>query len=1301
MNKEKFKFYKRIFIWMLCFSIVVQMGSFEVFAASNNQYDNSKEKDMDCLDVYDETSLLSACLVGGHLTIWGDITTESTINVNENVVIDLNGFKISAKVGIVVDSGKELVIKDTKYNENDDAISGELDVNDGIVANNAAIIIVNGVVNVQGEMGKQGIGSTSRGGAGGKGNNGGVGIGGTNTIITIYDGKINSIGGTGGTGGIPCEGYWSGYGVGGTGGEGGNGGIGIGGNLSQIYIYGGNVYAIGGVGGQGYDGARGDRGGAGGNGGYGGAGIECINGEVYIYNGVLNTKGNIGGNGGKGAWGGNSYYGKDGASCSKGGAGITTNNSIVNVHGGIVNAYGSEGSAAIGGSITNNNIDAGKIKIINGKVYVDGGEDAYDIGGAIEGKGGEVEVIGGEIEFCSDGSATNCLLPIFKNCKIYGVGAYQHEGIYNSNGKIDIELNSITIDKEDLHINDNVKISAVFKVNKTTGLSVVVPRGEIVVYIDEVEVGRTSLIEIESEDELVSANANYGWSSIEGNHIVNIKYMPGANDKYSYLEKNITKTISVSDHSGSGTCITKGICELCGEFYGGDKDKYHVGETHKENVKSPTCILTGYTGDVICNTCGGVVGNGVSIPIIEHEYLDEWESDSTSHWRQCKNNQCNSISATDTHEFGIWSGTVPTCENIGISTRTCLVCGYIEKKETESIGHDFSDEFVVDKEPTCSEVGSKSKHCSRCDDKKDVTTVPATGHQWKSVVITRIATCKNVGEKTYYCISDGCNASKTEEIPINLDEHSNTELIEKKEATCMEPGFTGGLYCKDCEKVISGEKTNALGHSMTEVISQKVEATCTDEGKNAVIGCSRCAYTEGGNVISSLGHDFEVDYTEDVAATCTKNGSKSRHCRKCEERKDVTVILALGHKWNKGSLEKEATCMKVGEKKYTCTVVGCQEIKIEEIKKEPNNHINTKVVTRDATCTESGEDSCVLCLDCGKKVEDGTIIEKKGHSGGIATCSSKKKCEKCGEYYGKIDSLNHLYKTITSKASTSKNGVIVKKCSECKTIASRTVISYPKTIRLSTAQVVYSGKTKKPSVIVKDANGKVIASSNYSVAYSSNKAIGAAKVVITFKGNYSGSVTKTFKIVPPSTKITSIKNTDSSVVVKWNKVASASGYKIYRSYNGGKMKCIATISNKATVSYKDKTATVNGAKYQYKVVALKKVKGKTYTNNYSPAKTIYFVSTPKITLSSNSGRGKIVVKWNKNSKDTGYQIQYSTSKKFVNVKSKTINDYKITKNTLNNLTTKKKYYVRVRTYKKVGKVKYYSGWSVIKYVKTK
>ena len=97
------------------------------------------------------------------------------------------------------------------------------------------------------------------------------------------------------------------------------------------------------------------------------------------------------------------------------------------------------------------------------------------------------------------------------------------------------------------------------------------------------------------------------------------------------------------------------------------------------------------------------------------------------------------------------------------------------------------------------------------------------------------------------------------------------------------------------------------------------------------------------------------------------------------------------------------------------------------------------------------------------------------------------------------------------------------------------------------------------------------------------------------------------------------------------------------------------------------------------------------------------VNPPKTTLKSlSAGSKKLTVKWTKKTSGvTGYQIQYSTSKSFKSAKTVTVKKNKTTSTTIKKLKGKKKYYVRIRTYKTVSGKKYYSAWSSSKNKTTK
>ena len=134
-----------------------------------------------------------------------------------------------------------------------------------------------------------------------------------------------------------------------------------------------------------------------------------------------------------------------------------------------------------------------------------------------------------------------------------------------------------------------------------------------------------------------------------------------------------------------------------------------------------------------------------------------------------------------------------------------------------------------------------------------------------------------------------------------------------------------------------------------------------------------------------------------------------------------------------------------------------------------------------------------------------------------------------------------------------------------------------------------------------------------------------------------------------------------------------------------------------TVSY------AKGRKYVGKYAVKITFKGK-----YSGTKTLYFTIKPKATSISSlkAGSKKFTVKWKKQAtQTTGYQVQYSASSKFSKAKTVTVGKNTTVSKNISKLSGKKKYYVRVRTYKTVkinGKsIRIYSGWSKAKTVTTK
>ena len=122
-------------------------------------------------------------------------------------------------------------------------------------------------------------------------------------------------------------------------------------------------------------------------------------------------------------------------------------------------------------------------------------------------------------------------------------------------------------------------------------------------------------------------------------------------------------------------------------------------------------------------------------------------------------------------------------------------------------------------------------------------------------------------------------------------------------------------------------------------------------------------------------------------------------------------------------------------------------------------------------------------------------------------------------------------------------------------------------------------------------------------------------------------------------------------------------------------------------------------------VTMKRGASKKTTTYATSAKGTFKISPAKTKLKSlKKGKKKLTAKWTKKTAQvTGYQMQVSTSKSFTakTTKSYTVKKSKTTTKTIKKLKAKKRYYVRVRTYKTVKGIKYYSGWSNKKSIKTK
>lgn len=194
---------------------------------------------------------------------------------------------------------------------------------------------------------------------------------------------------------------------------------------------------------------------------------------------------------------------------------------------------------------------------------------------------------------------------------------------------------------------------------------------------------------------------------------------------------------------------------------------------------------------------------------------------------------------------------------------------------------------------------------------------------------------------------------------------------------------------------------------------------------------------------------------------------------------------------------------------------------------------------------------------------------------------------------------SHKYQTTITPASTKKSGRKQVKCSKCKE-KTVTKINSIQEVRLSRTSYVRNGKRRKPSVTVKDSNGKTIkAAKAYTVTYpKGTENVGKYSVIIKFKGNYSGTVRKTFSVVPKATSIKQVKAKKKGFSVTWRKQkVQSTGYEIaYSTENNFPKDNTATLVVDSNAKTSGKVANLEKGKLYY-------VRIRVYTNINSKGKT--------------------------------------------------------------------------------------------------
>ena len=786
------------------------------------------------------------------------------------------------------------------------------------------------------------------------------------------------------------------------------------------------------------------------------------------------------------------------------------------------------------------------------------------------------------------------------------------------------------------------------------------------------------------------------------------------------------------------TCIKKGItrytCSRCGDSY--DEENIEalgiLGHNYEAKVVTqPTCIEKGVTR-YICSYCGDSYDEE-NIDALGHNYEAKVVTQPTCTTKGITRYTCtrcgDSYDRDDItalggeHDYNGKAIKQPTCTAKGVTRYTCTRCGdSYDKDDIAALGHLCTEKII--KNPTCEEEGTKQYTCSRCGDSY-TASVQALGHDLKLTESVK-PTIFSDGYDLYECQHSGCDYFEETDYPqltldYNKKVHSNgtnTYKIEMAKSGYLVFDFAGeseswsiNIYDEDHKKV------DVLTPQYKEFYKKsylQMGAGETVPNKNQIVTLFAGTYyveierlNASTNDNFSGDYEFSIDYTpsaetiketksnfyydaptaKSINLNKTYNGFlgakyaavtySGKDLITTDERDAYKFEIPKGSGWSQFSLT--LTSKTFGPFDSDCTVT------VYNSEFEPCAEFTPISVNSNKTNNEIAYLYEGVYYIAVENRNPNSASSKQAPIEYSFTTSFKPS--------GTFTCITHRSKlTETKNPTCTKDGYKLYTCQICNA-------QYKEIIKAKGHTVV----TDKG--VPATCTGSGLTSGTHC---STCGAIVTAQQIIAETGHtYKQTVTpaaigKDGKIVK---KCSVCGATVTSSIAKISTVSlSAVNY----TYNGGVKTPSVTVKDskgKTLTNGKDYTVTYpsgrkNVGRYSVKI---------TFKGNYSGTKTLTYNIKPKGTNMSKLTAAKKGFKatWKKQAaQTTGYELQYSTSSNFKKgTKTVNISKNKTTSKSVGKLSAKKKYYVRVRTYKTVkfgGKnIKLYSGWSKAKAVTTK
>ena len=550
--------------------------------------------------------------------------------------------------------------------------------------------------------------------------------------------------------------------------------------------------------------------------------------------------------------------------------------------------------------------------------------------------------------------------------------------------------------------------------------------------------------------------------------------------------KKGTTTITVTTEDGgfSASCVVTVNCS-------------HLNTTDVP-AEDSTCIKHGHKAYTICNDCREITrGSNSELPLGDHI------GGTATCVKKAVCDVCHKeYGNLAAHKYGEtvkadYLKTAATCGSKAVYYKSCSICGIQSEETFETGDYDYTNHIGEtylknQKEATCYNEGyTGDTYCRTCD--KEISKgqpIAKSAHNPASVWTT--------DETSHWkeCQTVGCGNI------IDKAAHSGGE------ATCVNKAI-----CSVC-KVEYGA-VDSSNHKHTEVRDAK-DATCCEQGYTGDTWCTDCnTKISSGNDIPATGKHTDADSKWET------DGKNHWHTCYFGTKFDLTA--------HSGG---EATCIS----KPKCAVCGTEYGNLDT-----SNHKHTEVRNaKEATCCEKGYTGDTWCLDCNKKIAEGTEVDKLTHEPKLveakeATVTEQGNiqyyhCDNCDKYFADANGTKEIsfeetvIKKLPPEIIEGNNAVVSK--SEKKALSFRSNAAFADFIR-----VELDGKTLDEKNYSKE-EGSIIVTLN--AEFVSTLSVGEHTIGIVSE---SGTATAKFTVKANGGSAESPKTGDDNNIVVWSLIA--------------------------------------------------------------------------------------------------------------------------------------------------------------------